>query len=47
MRPKEIVLKWVDVFNTGNSNAIAEFYADDAVNHQVANDPVYNGPHCP
>ena len=40
MKPKELVLKWVDTFNKGDAESLAEFYADDAVNHQVANEPV-------
>ena len=40
MTPREIVSNWVLAFNTGNANQIAEFYADRAINHQVANEPV-------
>lgn len=40
MSPKEIVQNWVNVFNTANPSALAEFYAEDAINHQVANQPV-------
>jgi len=40
MQPKELVKKWVEVFNTGNADALAEFYATDAVNHQVVNEPL-------
>jgi hypothetical protein len=40
MTPKEIVLKWVDMFNEGNAEKLAELYHDDATNHQVTNDPV-------
>ncbi|MBA3665912.1 MAG: nuclear transport factor 2 family protein [Bacteroidetes bacterium] len=42
MSPKEIVAKWVEVFNNADALALAEFYADDATNHQVANQP-YHG----
>lgn len=28
------------MFNTGNADKIAELYHDDAINHQVANEPV-------
>jgi ketosteroid isomerase-like protein len=42
MRPKEIVRKWVEVFNTADPDALAEFYSENAVNHQVANEP-FNG----
>jgi hypothetical protein len=40
MTPKELLLQWIKAFNQGNAEQIAEFYADNAVNHQVANDPV-------
>lgn len=40
MRPKELLKKWVETFNTGNAEQIAEFYHDDAINHQVANEPI-------
>ena len=40
MRPKELIQQWVELFNRGNAEALAELYLDDAVNHQVANEPV-------
>ena len=40
MKPKELIIKWVDAFNKGDADLIAEFYADNAVNHQVANKPI-------
>lgn len=40
MRPKEIVELWVNAFNAGDAEKIADFYAEDAINHQVANEPV-------
>jgi len=40
MRPKEILLQWVVAFNDGDADTIGELYAEDAINHQVANDPV-------
>lgn len=40
MRPKEILKKWIDCFNASDVAGIAALYADDAVNHQVANAPV-------
>ena len=39
-RPKDIVQLWVDAFNAGDAEALAALYHPDAVNHQVANDPV-------
>lgn len=40
MKPKQVVEKWVEAFNSANSEAIGELYAEKAVNHQVANKPV-------
>ena len=40
MRPKELVKQWIDLFNQGNAEQLAELYHPDAINHQVANEPV-------
>ncbi|MEM9569272.1 MAG: nuclear transport factor 2 family protein, partial [Cyanobacteria bacterium P01_E01_bin.34] len=40
MEPKELIKRWVKAFNEGDAEKVAAFYANDAVNHQVANDPV-------
>lgn len=40
MKPKELVQHWVDVFNNADANALAALYHVDAINHQVANEPV-------
>lgn len=40
MKPKELIKKWVKVFNEGDAQKIAELYHLDALNHQVANPPV-------
>ncbi|MEJ1223998.1 nuclear transport factor 2 family protein [Sediminicola sp. 1XM1-17] len=40
MSPKEVIKRWVVLFNNGNADEIAELYHSDAVNHQVANEPV-------
>ncbi len=40
MRPKELILKWVELFNASDADGLANLYHDNAVNHQVANDPV-------
>lgn len=40
MRPAELLKRWVDAFNRGDADALARMYADDAVNHQVAEAPV-------
>ena len=38
--PKEVLRKWIDFFNAADAACIAELYAEDAVNHQIANKPV-------
>jgi len=40
MRPKELIGSWVKAFNEHNSSDIAALYHEEAVNHQVAQDPV-------
>ena len=40
MRPKELVEAWVKAFNRADVDGIAALYADDAVNHQVALEPI-------
>jgi limonene-1,2-epoxide hydrolase len=40
MRPKDVVSAWVDAFNRGNAQELSAFYTEDAVNHQVALEPV-------
>jgi limonene-1,2-epoxide hydrolase len=40
MRPKQVVQAWVEAFNRGNADEIAGFYTENAVNHQVVNEPV-------
>ena len=44
MQPKEVVKAWVATFNRGDADELAGFYAEDAVNHQVANEPVVGRP---
>lgn len=44
MTPKEILQKWIDAFNKADLEKISDLYADNAVNHQVANDPVVGKP---
>ncbi len=38
--PKELVTAWVAAFNRQDVEALAAMYAEDAVNHQVAETPV-------
>lgn len=40
MQPKDLIEKWVEAFNRADADALAEMYHEDAVNHQVANEPV-------
>jgi limonene-1,2-epoxide hydrolase len=41
MQPSELVRSWVEAFNRADAEALADLYADDAVNHQVAEAPVH------
>lgn len=40
MTPREVVEIWIERFNAGDAGALAELYHDDAVNHQVTQDPI-------
>ena len=40
MQPKELIKKWVKAFNNADTDKIAEFYHDDAINYQIPNEPV-------
>jgi hypothetical protein len=40
MTPEALVRDWVAAFNTADADAMAAFYAEDAINHQVVRDPV-------
>ncbi len=40
MRPKELVKAWVEAFNRADADGLAAFYAENAINHQVAESPV-------
>ena len=40
MTPKQLVRTWVEVFNRGDAPGLASLYAEDGVNHQVAELPV-------
>jgi hypothetical protein len=37
---KELIINWVEAFNKGDAERISEFYHEDAINHQVANEPI-------
>ena len=38
--PKTVVRRWITAFNAADPDALAALYREDAVNHQVALDPV-------
>jgi hypothetical protein len=40
MKPKETVIRFVDLFNSKDVHGLAELYHEDAINHQVAFEPV-------
>lgn len=40
MKPKELVLQWVDTFNRGQVEELANLYHEDAINHQVMFEPM-------
>lgn len=44
MTPKEILKKWIDAFNKADLETILDLYAENAINHQVANNPVVGKP---
>ena len=40
MTPKEVLKKWIELFNNADAENISELYAENAINHQVANEPI-------
>lgn len=40
MTPRQVIEKWISVFNEGNADEISKLYATNAINHQVAKEPV-------
>lgn len=40
MTPREVLERWVALFNARDVDGIASLYAQDAVNHQIALEPV-------
>jgi hypothetical protein len=40
MKPRDLVRSWVEAFNRADVDTLARFYAEEAVNHQVAESPV-------
>lgn len=40
MSSKEVLQKWIELFNNADVESIAELYDENAINHQVANEPI-------
>lgn len=40
MTPRQVVEEWVRRFNSGDADRLAELYHEDAVNHQVVQEPI-------
>ena len=38
--PRKILEQWVKAFNEADIDVLIDLYADEAINHQVANEPV-------
>ena len=41
MNPKNVLVKWVEAFNDADVETIISLYDENAINHQVANEPVH------
>jgi len=40
MKPREVLERWIVLFNSADADGLAALYSHDAVNHQVALEPV-------
>ena len=40
MSPRQVLERWIEAFNKADIEALSDLYSEDAVNHQVANEPV-------
>ncbi len=40
MSRKALIIQWVATFNAADAAGLAAFYHEDAINHQVANEPI-------
>jgi limonene-1,2-epoxide hydrolase len=38
--PRQVVEAWIEAFNRNDADAISAMYHEDAINHQVANEPL-------
>ena len=43
MTPRQVVEEWVRRFNSGDADRLSELYHEDAVNHQVVQEPIAAG----
>ncbi len=41
MKPKELIQQWIKHFNAADAEALSDLYHEDAINHQVANEPIH------
>jgi len=41
LKPNELVKIWVEYFNKANAEKLANLYHEDAINHKVANKPIF------
>jgi len=39
-RPRDTLTQWIEAFNDADSDRLAALYHEDAINHQVAQEPV-------
>lgn len=35
MHPKELIVRWVEIFNKADAGALIDFYDSSAINYQV------------
>ena len=40
MTPRAVLERWIALFNTADADGLAALYSEEAINHQVARDPV-------
>jgi len=40
MEPREVVKNWVSAFNRADADEVTGFYTEDAVNHQIVQEPM-------
>ena len=40
MSPRQVLERWIELFNAGDAEGITALYHENAVNHQVTQDPI-------